>query len=173
MNKQGFTLIEVLTVVLIIGTLTAVALPKYVRAIERSRATEAMAIVKAINDATYAYFEEKQELNCATLTFSKLAVSMPKGTACPGGTAAKTVVCTKNFKFELNNANTAEIPGTDGCKGVLATRIHGGDYSYKIWNPYDTRVGGKAFSLRCAGDDQKNKDMCDSLGLLEDSEEEE
>ena len=51
MNKKGFTLIELLVVVLIIGILSSVALPQYTKAVEKSRMSEAWAIIKAINDA--------------------------------------------------------------------------------------------------------------------------
>ena len=40
--KKGFTLVELLIVMVIVGVLTFVALPKYQTAVERTRALEAM-----------------------------------------------------------------------------------------------------------------------------------
>ena len=57
-NTKAFTLIELLVVVLIIGILTAIALPQYEKAIEKSKATEAFLGLRAIGQAEKIYFLE-------------------------------------------------------------------------------------------------------------------
>jgi prepilin-type N-terminal cleavage/methylation domain-containing protein len=55
-NTNGFTLIELMVVVIIIGVLAAVAVPMYTRTIKNSRTTEATARLSAIMKASKLYY---------------------------------------------------------------------------------------------------------------------
>ena len=70
----GFTLIELLVVVLIIGILAAIALPQYEKAVEKSRASQALTIIKSFLNAQHLYYMAN---GTYTDSLDDLDISMP------------------------------------------------------------------------------------------------
>ncbi len=155
MNTKGFTLTELLVTVVILGVLVSVAMPQYMRSVERSRATEAMSAIKSINDAIYVYYSDKE--TCPD-KFSKLAISLP------AANLQTSSITTDFFTFTLGDTTVQNVPGT-ACPGVLATRQGVAKYDYKIWNPFSAGTDGKALSLQCDGTTEDSITICESLGL--------
>jgi prepilin-type N-terminal cleavage/methylation domain-containing protein len=60
--KKGFTLLELLTVVIIISILTSIALPQFFKAAERARASEAVGILGSLRAAQLRYYTQHGRL---------------------------------------------------------------------------------------------------------------
>jgi len=57
-RSKGFTLIEVLSVVMIIGVLASLVIPRFTGQAERARAAEAVNIMGAIRHGVMSYYDE-------------------------------------------------------------------------------------------------------------------
>jgi prepilin-type N-terminal cleavage/methylation domain-containing protein len=56
MNKRGYTLMEILVVVIIIGILAAIGLPQYANVVEKQKATDAIYLLATIANSQERYY---------------------------------------------------------------------------------------------------------------------
>ena len=148
-TKKGFTLIELLVVVLIIGILSAVALPQYNKAVEKSRATEAITTLKAISDAqSVAYLSDPY---CGTGNFDNLDISF---TGQYGYVACGSSMSQQNFYYWLDCGSSCNY-------NAVAGRINS-NYSYELM----TCDGGPVV---CSGSDCKKAGFSRSVACVDGS----
>lgn len=67
MNSRGFTLIEILITVVIVGVLTAIALPSFLEQVRKSRRADAKAAMLSGAVQMQRYFTERNTFATATL----------------------------------------------------------------------------------------------------------
>ncbi len=121
--KKGFTLLELIIVIIIIGVLATLGFTQYTRVIERGRTAEAKALLGQMRTAQEAY---RQEYGAYTATIGNLSVEVP--TAC---------VSTHYFSY-----STTAVLGTATRCGVGTGKTPGSATAYNITLNYATGVWG-------------------------------
>ena len=90
-RRQGFTLVELAVVIIIIGVLAAFAVPRFLDSVERSKAAEAFNYLSAVRAAQERY-QVRQGTYADDITKLDIQMPTPKyfavGTPAAGGTSS-------------------------------------------------------------------------------------
>ena len=146
-TNKGFSLIELLAVVLIIGILSSIALPQYRRSIQRAESVEGLTHTKAILEAAMRYYaaydsypEKLQGLDVAFYNASSQ-------------TDATTDIDNFKLTFAGDGITMCRLPSATPC----ATYYFKGHYNHATW--------GKAV-ITCTYVEQKYKHICEQFGTV-------
>ena len=166
-KNKGFTLIEMLVVVLIIGILAAVALPQYQLAVEKSKASEALMNIQAIIGAV-----ERNILVMGTDEYYANPESLDIELS--GGNWYNTDCCglayvTKYFMYILSDTTMVDVYR---CNGICdqSEKANWNDTIYNLYREYPSIADDS--HLICTSISDKGKRICkalEGLGIRNDS----
>jgi prepilin-type N-terminal cleavage/methylation domain-containing protein len=60
LKKSGFTLVELMIVVIVIGILVTIAVPSYQRSVERAKCSQALSILQSMRSAALSYYADNE-----------------------------------------------------------------------------------------------------------------
>ena len=145
--KKGFTLLEMLIVIMIIGVLTGFALPKYQTAVDQSRYSALIPLAKSVKDSQETFYMANGDYSSV---FSGLDVQLPGSAEISGGTAS------------LENGVNLEINIEEDYKFVKASK-DGMDNNYVV---YFTNSFNFPKEIHCEAltESQRANVLCDTMG---------
>ena len=154
-NRKGFTLIELMIVVAIIGILAAVAIPKFASMLEKAREGATQGNIGAIKSAISIYYGDRQgawpsDLTQATTAnpvgFQKYLDKVPPVKVThPAGTLGGTALLGSKTDITMETVTNVAVIGSDPATydGWKYNTTNGGIWVYNA----QTDSGGTTYSM--------------------------
>ncbi len=122
-NRKGFTLLELIIVVIVIGILASIALPRFIRVAERARMAEAKSILDALRSSQMRY---AAQWNAYTGNIALLDTPAPPAKYFTFVTNAATIAAAETAVIATATRNGVENPGAPLAAGYTITIAIGG-----------------------------------------------
>jgi len=130
--QKGFTLVELMVVIVIVGILSAIAIPNFFSATDKAKATEAKSQISAILKQGQAYYTEDPSILSATMNAAALTAAFKS----PADGATKfnyaATFASNVFKVTATaNSNFGTLPSPAtiaGCVNVSTGKVEVNSY---------------------------------------------
>ncbi|PSR15747.1 hypothetical protein C8255_21475 [filamentous cyanobacterium CCP3] len=137
-SQRGFTLIEMLVVVIIVGVLASIALPSFLNQAARSKQARALMYIGLVNRAQQAFFVENNRFATSTAELDVIenhappdytvTVTAPTGDTAMAGTPANYAATAPEGITVTKTLATPINPALRGYAGLVFTTLDpGGD----------------------------------------------
>ncbi|MDA8244697.1 MAG: prepilin-type N-terminal cleavage/methylation domain-containing protein [Elusimicrobia bacterium] len=141
-NRKGFTLIELVVVVMIMGILASIGVPYYYKTVETSKATDSVAIGHMLANA-YRMFQ----LDNPSTNLSGQVTNTCNGGSCSTGdtSACRLVRCNYIARQDWGASAYNFFVGSGNCGGTnlaCTRRGSGASANYSGWGYNFTNTGG-------------------------------
>ncbi len=97
--KEGFTLVELLVVIIIVGILSAISLPAYLSLTASAKQSEAKQDVAAIMKAQHVWIDEHR-IGVYPTSLDELAIGVAKGSGLTDNTSSSV------YEYTISNSNS-------------------------------------------------------------------